>query len=199
VGADLSPGTADHRHDLLAASEAEALGSAGMGGTIVGDVLVAFPDAHVVVAADLRQDWDATAQGRGRIDQGRRTLESLRRDAVHPDGGLVGLASLKQAQGTWLLRGILGSGRRCGRPLGLRGLLLLEGLFPWIPGTQFWSRLRANAAHGHGDFRGHPEEKPQPVAPERAAAFFVTSLREMGELLGRFRPRVKGNGAGILA
>ena len=68
-----------------------------MGGTVVGDMLRTLADSHVLIAADVRDNLAATAQGRGAIDKRRRTLERLRHDRVHPDIGLVGLAGLKPA------------------------------------------------------------------------------------------------------
>ena len=104
-----------------------------MGGKVVGDVLCAFADPNVLIAADLREDLHATEQGRGAIDKKCRAIEGIRRDAVNPYVGMMALELLKQAQRQLLLGGILGIGGRFGRPLCWGDVLLLEGLFLLIP------------------------------------------------------------------
>jgi len=107
VGADVEPGTADHRHALRTASDAEAVRRPGMGGQGVGDVLCACADPHGLMAADVREDVHATEQGRGASDQRCRAREGLRRDAGHPSGGMRALERLQQAQRQLLLGGTL--------------------------------------------------------------------------------------------
>ena len=59
-----------------------------MRGTVVGNVLFAFVHADFLIAAYLRDHLHATEQRRGAIDKGRRAIESIRRDTVHPEGGM---------------------------------------------------------------------------------------------------------------
>ena len=73
-----------------------------MGGKIVGHVLLTLADADVLIAADLREHLHPTVQGRGRVDKGGCAIESIGRDAVHPDVTMVGLEVCKQAQGELL-------------------------------------------------------------------------------------------------
>src|SRR2546421_11539334 len=65
MGADVEPRTPDRRHHLLTAPDAEALRCPWMGRKIVGDVLYAFPDPNVLIAANLREDLYATENSRG--------------------------------------------------------------------------------------------------------------------------------------
>src|SRR6266849_1884821 len=62
-----------------------------MGGKGVGDVLCAFADPNVLIAADVREDLHATEQGRGAIDKKCRAIEGIRRDAVNPYVGMMAL------------------------------------------------------------------------------------------------------------
>ena len=149
-------------------------------------MLFAPSDPNVLIAADVRDDLYATAQGRGTIDKGRRAIEGIRRDAVHPDVGMVGLEPLKQAQGEGLFGGRLGIGRRFGRPRLFGDALLLEGLFLLLPCTELWGGLREDKAHRNGDFRGHQEEKNQTLPPNIAPTFFIAQFIKMGEHRGRF-------------
>jgi hypothetical protein len=154
--------------------------------------LFALTDPNVLIAADLRDDLHATEQGRGAIDKGRRAIEGIRRDRVNPDGGMVGLEDLKQAQGEVLFGGILGIGCWFGWPLFFGHALLLEGFFLLIPRTELRGRLIEDKAHGDGDFGGHQSEKDQALPPDIAATFFIAQFVEMGEGLGRFRALVVG-------
>ena len=126
-----------------------------MGSKIGGDVLFALPDPNVLIAPDLRDDLRATENGRGTIDKGRRSIERIRHDTVHPDIGLLDLERLQQAQGELFFRGILGIGRWFGWPLFFGDTLLLEGLFLLLPRTELRGRLREDKAHGDGDCGGH--------------------------------------------
>ena len=147
-----------------------------MGGKIVGDVLCALPDPNVLIAADVRDDLHAIENGRGTIDKGRRSIERIRHDTVHPDMGMVGLERLKQAQGELFFRGILGIGRWFGGPLFFGDPLLLEGLFLLIPRTELRGRLIEDKAHGDGDFGGHQDEKDEALSPQRATTFFIAQF-----------------------
>ena len=91
--------------------------------------VVRASDPNVLIAADLREDLHATENGRGPIDKGRRSIERIRHDTVHPDMGMLGLERLQQAQGELFFRGIMGVGSWFGRPLFL-GHLASRGPFP---------------------------------------------------------------------
>src|SRR3989475_76231 len=139
VGADVQPRTTDSRHHLLTTPDAEGLGCPRLGGTIVGDVLFALPNPNVLMAADLRDDVHATDNGRGSIDEGRRSIECICHETGHPDRGMVSRERFTQAQGEWFFRGILGIGPWVGRPLFFRDTWRLEGLFLLIPRTKYRS------------------------------------------------------------
>lgn len=190
VGADLSSGTADQRHHLFTASDADARRRPRMGGTIVGDVLCPLATADVLLAAELREHLHPTEKRRGRLDKGGGSIEGIRRDTGNPDVSMVGLEVFKPAPGEVVFGGIRGLGGRFGRALGLGGLLLLARFCAPIPGTECRSRLLEDTAHGQGDWRRHQEEEDQTLAPERAPTCFVAQFLERGELLGRFGPRV---------
>ena len=64
--------------------------------------------------------------------------------------------------------------------------MLLEGLVLLIPCAQLGGGLREGKAYGEGDFGGDQHEKDQALSPDRATAFFIAELVEMGERLGRF-------------
>ena len=115
VGADGQPCTPDHRHHLIAASEADGGGRPGRGGTVVRDVLVTRADPHVLMAADVREHVSATEKGRGAIDKRRRARERIRHNRVQPDIGMWALqdASTRRASGS-----VLGE---CGWGAGVRG------------------------------------------------------------------------------
>ena len=70
--------------------------------------------------------------------------------------------------------------------------LLLEGLIRFIPRTQLRGGLREDHADGHGDFRGHQDEKNQALPPEIAATGFIAQFIQRGKRLGRLRTRVVG-------
>jgi probable HAF family extracellular repeat protein len=138
------------------------------------------------IAADLRDDLHATENGRGSIDEGRRSIECICHDTVHPDMGMVSLERLKQAQGELSFRGIVGIGHWFGRQLFFGDTLLLEGLFLLIPRTERRGRLIEDKAHGNGDFGGHPYEKDETLPPQIATTFFIAQFIEMGKCFGRF-------------
>lgn len=163
-----------------------------MGGKIVGDMLLPFARADILIAADLRDHLDTAVESRGGIDERSGAIEGIRRDQVHPDVRIVGLEVFKQAQGELLFGGIGGVGSGFGRTLGFGDLLLLERFFLSVPSTELGIGLIEDKAHGNRDFRGDQQEEDQALAPDVAAAFFVTQFIEIGELLGRFGARVVG-------
>ena len=112
-----------------------------MGSKIGGDGLYALPDPNVLIAADLRENLHAPENGRGTIDKGRRAVERIRHDTVHPDRGMLGLERLKQVQGELFFGGIVGIGCWFGRSLFFGDPLLLEGLFLLISRTELRGRL----------------------------------------------------------
>lgn len=97
VSAALEPGTADHGHARLPTPEAEALRRPGMGGTRGGHMWRPVATADVLIAADVRAPGHAAAACRGGIDTGGNPIERLRREAVHPDVGMVDREVCKQA------------------------------------------------------------------------------------------------------
>lgn len=68
-----------------------------MAGKIVGDTLLPFAAADVLIAADLREHLHAAEECRGRIDKGGDPVEGIRCDAGYPDVGMVDLEVCKQA------------------------------------------------------------------------------------------------------
>ena len=56
-----------------------------MSGKIVGEVLVALMQAHVLIATRLRDDLHPAEKGRGAIDKRRGAIERIRRDTVYSD------------------------------------------------------------------------------------------------------------------
>ena len=163
-----------------------------MGGKVVGDMLLTLADPNVLIAADLRDHLAATEKGRGAIDKRRRAIERIRYDSENPDLGMLGLEGLKQAQGELFFGGILRVRGRFARPLFWGDSLFLEGLGRFIPRTQLRGGLIKDNADGHGDFRGHQDEKNQALPPEIAATFFIAQFIQIGKRLGRFRTRVVG-------
>ena len=137
-----------------------------MGGKGVGDVLVTLADAHVVMAADWRENLSTTAKGRDPIDKSRRALERIRHDHGNPDIGMVGLTGLKQAEGEWFFGGIMRVGSRFTRPLFGGDTLLLEGLVRSIARTALRSGRKEDHAHGKSNFRGDQEENTR-LCPQR--------------------------------
>ncbi len=117
-------------------------------------MLVTLADAHVVMAADWRENLSTTAKGRDPIDKSRRALERIRHDRGNPDIGMVGLTGLKQAEGEWFFGGIMRVGSRFARPLFGGDTLLLEGLVRSIARTALRSGRKEDHAHGKSNFRG---------------------------------------------
>src|SRR5439155_25279400 len=103
-------------------------------------------------------------QGRSLLDKGSRAIEGIRGKTMHPDGGMVGLERRQQAQGQWLLGGILRMRRRFWGPLFGRDALLLEHLDLLIPRTECRGGLIEDKAHGEGDFGGHQDEKDEALS-----------------------------------
>ena len=66
-----------------------------MRGKIVGDMLLAFTHADVLIAADLREHLDAPVESRSRIDKRACAIKGIRCDAVHPNVGMVGFEVFK--------------------------------------------------------------------------------------------------------
>jgi hypothetical protein len=163
-----------------------------MGSTVVSDVLVTLTDPHVLIAADLREHVDATAQSRGPIDTRRRARERIRYDSVHPDLGMVGFEGRKEAPGEWCFGGILRVGCRLARSLFGGDTLLLQDLVRFIPRTARRGGLREAHAHGYGELRSYQDEKHEALPPERAATCFIAEFIQLGERLGRLRARVVG-------
>jgi hypothetical protein len=148
VETDVQTRTADHRHALSTPTDADGVRRPGMGGNIVGHRLLALSDSHVLITADWREDLHALEQGRGLLDKGSRALEGIRGNTLHPEGGMVGLERRQQAQGKWLLGGILRMRCRFWGPLFGRDALLLESLGLLRPRPEFRGGLREDKAHG---------------------------------------------------
>jgi len=138
------------------------------------------------MAADLRDHRHAADYRRGAIDQGRRTIEGLRRATVDFDVGMLRLKLGEQGQGEGLLGGGERVGRRLRRPLLFGAAWLLEGLVLLIPCAQLGGGLLEGKAHGDGDFGCDQHEKDQALSPDIAPAFFIVEVVELGERLGRF-------------
>jgi hypothetical protein len=63
------PRTANDGDDPFAPTDADGMGRPGMGGKIVGHVLLPLLQAHLLIAADLRNDLHPTEHRRGAIDK----------------------------------------------------------------------------------------------------------------------------------
>ena len=96
VGTALSPGTADDGAALCTPTDADGVGRPGMGGTIVGNGLVALVHADVLIAASLREHLSATARHRSAIATRRGPREGICGDTVPSQGGMVGVEPLSQ-------------------------------------------------------------------------------------------------------
>jgi hypothetical protein len=95
VGTDVQPCPADESNDLFSPTDADGAGRPGMGGQRIGDVLLVLIPADVLRTAYLRDDLHAPKQRRGPSDKGCGPLEGIRRDTVHPEGGMLCFALLQ--------------------------------------------------------------------------------------------------------
>jgi hypothetical protein len=97
-GTDVQPRPAHDHQALFAPTDADGLWRPAMGRKSVSDMLRTFVEAHLLIAAQLREDLRATDNRRGALHTGGCTREGVGHKTVDVERRMGGLARREPAQ-----------------------------------------------------------------------------------------------------